>query len=76
MSPQKFVTALPAEFAEEPPPAGFQFLKSIDEGFLAAFRESPCGYMQWKKYKPEHKIAVRLHDGRLVIPTVKGEKSA
>lgn len=75
MSPQSFVKKLPFGYSEERPPVVFQFLRSIPEGFLAAYREKGTSYIRWEKYTPALKIAVRLPDGRLVIPTVKGEKS-
>ena len=74
MSPQQYVPKLPDGYTEEKTPKGFQFLESIPKGFLVAFRERPWGHTQCKRYTPDKKIAVRLPDERLIIPTVQGEK--
>ncbi len=80
MTPQKFVKKPPLGYHVENAPeseedgvwkirstqGGFDIL--YDSGFLTSL-------LRKRTYTPEQKIAVRLPDGRLVIPTVKGEKA-
>ena len=73
MCPQRFIKKLQAGFEEITPPKDFKFLISVSNGFVMASgilqRE-----MRWKKYTPDDNVAVRLPDGRLVIPTVHNKK--
>lgn len=72
MSPQKFVKEVPPGFTEVNTPEDFLKVKSFPQGFSVIYLLH--GYPNHYAYFPENKIAVRLPDGRLVIPTVKGEK--
>lgn len=71
MSPQKFVKQPPIGYRlEEVPDLNkFERIRSHSYGFDLVYLFNRI------TYTPEHKIAVRLPDGRIVIPTVKGEKS-
>lgn len=79
MSPQKFVKTLPANYTEQQAPTEFKRLQSLKNGFLII---SEIGNFRGNKWvftkhvvgvSTQDNIAVRLPDGRLVIPTIKGE---
>lgn len=73
MSPQKFVKDIPEGYTLQDVPENFISIHSIPEGFY--MRYNSMGFPENFAIVPEDKIAVRLPDGRLVIPTVKGESS-
>lgn len=80
MSPQKFVKQAPpgwiAQYAPESEEGGDWRIVSTPTGFDIHF---DVGFLyprpEVRSYSLRDKIAVRLPDGRLVIPTVRGEKS-
>ena len=80
MSPQKFVKKPPAGWTEIPVENGsigilFSRIQSTPDGFQIVNDDLYEHRVRRKFYRPEHKIAVRLPDGRLVIPTTRGERS-
>lgn len=76
MSPQRFVKSLPVGWREISPLEDFVGLVSTAHGFQVLYKPYfTSDFTARKLYAPEDKIAVRMPDGRLVIPTVKGEKS-
>lgn len=79
MSPQKFVKTLPVNYTEQKASEGFKCLISLRNGFLATsvignYRGNRWVYTEnIEGFGAQDKIALRLPDGRLVIPTIKGE---
>ena len=80
MCPQKFVKTLPPGWTTEFAPDGhlgidFVGIYSTPNGFNIKTKDIHADLLlPIRMYTPDKQIAVKLPDGRLVIPTVHGEK--